>query len=365
MVSTMKSTLPRRQFLKLATVTTALGLAAGSQAAAVPKRNLKLGFDNFSIRAYGWKAPQLLDYAASLQVDTVLFSELDVYDSHEDSYLRELKKKAAGLGLEIEAGTGGVCPTSKRFDTRFGTAEEHLKLLIRVANRVGSSVARCYLGDASERRREGGIEPRIEDMADTLKKVRTFAIDSGVKIAVENHAGDMQARELVGLIERAGSDFVGATLDSGNATWTLEDPLENLAILGPYALTTGIRDSMVWEDEEGAVVQWTAIGDGLTDFHAYMDQFAELCPNAAIQLEIISGFQRSFPYLKPEFWQGYESVPAHSFARFVQMAKSGQPIAAKTYPEGPSRKAAEAEYQRTELEKSIRYCKETLGLGLK
>lgn len=30
-------------------------------------------------------------------------------------------------------------------------------------------------------------------------------------------------------------DNVGATMDSGNATWTLEDPLSNLEILGPYA----------------------------------------------------------------------------------------------------------------------------------
>ena len=47
--------------------------------------NIKLGFDNFSIRALGWKAPQLLDYASTLKVDVVLFSDLDVYESHSDA----------------------------------------------------------------------------------------------------------------------------------------------------------------------------------------------------------------------------------------------------------------------------------------
>ena len=46
-----------------------------------------------------------------------------------------------------------------------------------------------------------------------------------VMLAVENHAGDMTARELLTLINAAGSDFVGATIDSGNATWALEDPM--------------------------------------------------------------------------------------------------------------------------------------------
>ena len=66
-----------------------------------------------------------------------------------------------------------------------------------------------------------------------LKSCRSRALDAGVKVAVENHAGDMQARELVTLIEAAGKDFVGAVVDSGNATWTLEEPLGNLEILGP------------------------------------------------------------------------------------------------------------------------------------
>jgi 3-oxoisoapionate decarboxylase len=56
----------------------------------------------------------------------------------------------------------------------------------------------------------------------------------------------MQAWELVDLITAAGTSYVGATLDPGNAVWTLEDPMVNLELLGPYTVTTGIRDSMVY-----------------------------------------------------------------------------------------------------------------------
>ena len=103
----------------------------------------------------------------------------------------------------------------------------------------------------------------------TLKKVRSQALDAGVKIAVENHAGDMHSRELVELIERTGPEFVGATIDTGNSTWTLEDPVETFRNLAPYAVCSGIRDSMIWPSEKGVKVQWTAMGDGCVDLKRF------------------------------------------------------------------------------------------------
>ena len=106
---------------------------------------IPLGFDNFSIRALGWKAPKLLTYAQSQKVDTILFSDLDVYESFDSIYLNEIKQEGKNGGISIQAGTGGICPTSTSFKNKYGSAEEHLRLLIRVAKDVGSDVARCYL----------------------------------------------------------------------------------------------------------------------------------------------------------------------------------------------------------------------------
>jgi 3-oxoisoapionate decarboxylase len=359
---------PRRQFVKSLAVAGA-GLALSSskraQGAVGGGSKIKLGFDNFSIRAMGWKAPQLLDYAAKQKVDTVLFSDLNVYENHSDAHLKEIKAKADSLGIEVQAGTGSICPSSNTFKDTFGTAEEHLALTIRVAKALGSKVARCYLGNSNDRKSEGGIESHIKNTVKVCKKLRSQAIDAGVKIAIENHSGDMQAWELVTLIEEAGRDYVGATLDSGNATWTLEDPMVNLEVLGPYAVTTGIRDSAIWESADGALVQWTAMGEGHIDMKSYMARFAQLCPNVAVQLEIISGFARPFAYLKDEFWKGYEKVRAREFARFLALAKRGKPAQSYKAPESGDKKKAEQDYQLAELERSLKYCKEVLGLGLK
>src|SRR5262245_24092270 len=124
---------------------------------------LKLGFDNYAIRALGWKAPQLIDYAASLKLDAILLSDPDVYESTAESSLKEIKARADDLGIEIQVGMLSICPGSKLFDARRGTAEEQLSLCIRIARALGSSVARCVLGHVDDRKAGGGIEARIAE----------------------------------------------------------------------------------------------------------------------------------------------------------------------------------------------------------
>src|SRR5256714_2839165 len=355
----------RREFGKtvvLASAAAAIGINAAAQSSGA--RRIKLGLDNFSVRAMAWKAPALIEYAASLKTDSLFITDLDAFESFEEPYLKGLKAKAAEVVLQIHVGTWSICPSSKAFKNKWGTADEHLGLGIRVAKALGSPVIRVVLGTGEDRKTEGGIEARIADTAKVCKALRTQALDAGVKIAVENHAGDMQSWELVTLIEEAGKDYVGANIDSGNAAWTFEDPLSNLEILGPYVVTTSLRDSAIWEYADGAKVQWTAMGEGVVDFKAYFKRFSELCPGVPVHIETISGFPHDVPYLKPDFWKLWPKARASDLAKFVALAKKGKAIAPFKAPAGKDRNEAEKEYQKTEIEKSLRFCK-SLGLGLK
>jgi len=355
----MSSTSSRREFLKAAAAAAASIAAAPAFAADSPKPHIKLGMDNFSVRDMGWKAPQLIDYAANvLKTDSLFVSDLDAFESLEEGKLREVRKLAADKGLQIHLGTWSICPTSKAFRPNRGTAEEHLALGIRSAKALGSPVLRVVLGNGDDRKSEGGIEARIADTVKVLKSQRSLAIDQGVKIAIENHAGDMQSWELVTLIEAAGKDYVGANMDSGNAVWTAEDPMASLEILGPYAVTTSLRESAAWETETGATVQWVAMGEGNTDLKAYFKRFAELCPGIPVHVETISGFNRDVPYLKPDYYKLFPKMRASDLSKFILFCKKGKPR-----PEvRPARGAPTQEYQKSEIEKSIAYLK-TLGLG--
>lgn len=361
----MKQNQTRREFLKRAALAATTASVLPAALAESSGAKIKLGLDNFSVRALGWKAPALVEYAASLKTDSLFITDLDAFENFEESYLKGLRSKAADSGLQIHVGTWSICPTSTAFKNKWGTAEEHLALGIRVAKALGSPVIRVVLGTGKDRETPGGIEARIVDTVKVCKALRSQAVDAGVKIAVENHAGDMQSWELVNLIEEAGKDYVGANIDSGNAAWTFEDPLSNLEILGPYVVTTSLRDSAIWEYADGAKVQWTAMGEGTVDFKPYFKRFAELCPGVPVHIETISGFPHEVPYFTADFWKLFPKARASDLAKFITLARKGRAIPPWKAPEGKDRKEAEKEYQKGEIEKSIRYCKETLGLGLK
>ena len=359
----------RRGFLAAVAAAGATQLAAPAQGLGLAdKTGIKLGFDNFSIRAFDWKAPRLIEQAAAWKVDTLLLSDLDCYESLEADYLDKLRAQAERAGIELQAGTGSICPTSKSYNAKkWGTATDHARLLIRTAKRLGSSVARCYLGSRRDREGDGGIECHIEQMVRVLKAVQSEAEAANVKIAVENHAGDMQAWELAGLIEAAGKSFVGATMDPGNAAWTMEDPLINLEILGPYAVTTGIRDTAVWETDTGAKCMWANLGHGVVDWPAYVKRFRELCPRTPFVLETISyKWSNEVSYLRPDFWSRFPKARAHEFARFVVLAKRGKPfVIPPERPTGTQSPELERAQQMFDLEQDLKYCREVLGLGIK
>jgi sugar phosphate isomerase/epimerase len=334
-------------------------LAAAPLAAAVADAapTVKLGADLFSLRSQNWTPFQLLDYCAARAVKVVHFSEVRFIGNLEPDNLRRVREHATQAGIEIEIGMTSVCPTSKIFNASLGTAEAQLGAMIDAAVTVGSHIVRCVLGNSNDRA-SGAIGRNIENTAKVLRNVRSKAKDAGIKIAIENHAGDMQARELKGLIEQAGPDFVGACIDSGNPLWTLEDPHLTLETLAPYVLTSHLRDSAVWRVPEGAAVAWVRMGEGNVDIEGYVRQYAALCPGRALSIESIVTGPRVFAYRDPKFWDSYREVPAWEFARFLEIAERGTPRPAP--PRAPDREAA-MRVEREDFDASLEYLKKLLA----
>jgi sugar phosphate isomerase/epimerase len=353
----------RRQFTS-AIAATGLCAATGTSALAniKLKKKLELGIDNFAVRAMKWKAEELIDYAARMKVDSMFITDLYAFRSLEDKALKELKKKADDANVNLYVGTWSICPTSPRFKDEWGTAEEHLALGVRVAKALGAPSIRVVLGGRDDRKTDGGIEARIDDTVKVLKAVKSRAMDAGIQVAMENHAGDMHSLELIHLIEEAGKELVGVNLDSGNAVWTMEDPLVNLQTLGPYTLTTSLRDTAVWESDNGITAQWTAMGEGMVDWEKYFALFAKICPNAPVNIETISGFNHEIAFKNEDYMKAWPKGKPQGFDKFAAWAKGGKPRAAHQHPKNVDRAKATQEYQLGDIERSIAYCKK-IGLG--
>jgi sugar phosphate isomerase/epimerase len=340
----------RRQMIQMAASAPLAALAGAAPAT-------RLGVDLYSLRSQNWTPIQLLDYCAERKAKVVHFSEIRFIGGLEPENLRQVRAHAEKVGIEVEIGMMSICPTSKMFQASAGTAEEQLTRMIGAAVTVGSKIVRCVLGSSADRL-PGPIEMHIENAAKVLRNVRSKAVDSNIKIAIENHAGDMQGRELKSLIELAGPDFVGACIDSGNPLWTLEDPHVTLETLAPYALTSHLRDSAVWRVPEGAAVSWVRMGEGNVDIEGFVRKYAALCPGRALSIESIVMGPRTYPFRDPKFWDGYRNVVAWEFERFLEIADRGKPRP----PEPRLSGEAALRTEREDLDASLQYAAKLLGV---
>lgn len=333
----------RREFLAAAaSLATTAPAALAQTASSAP---IKLGLDLFSVRDQGWSAFEMLDYAARQKVKYVQFSVTRFYGPQDAAHLRKVRTHADSLGIKLETGMDSICPSSTRFPKDDGTAEQQLLRQLETAKIVGSPIVRCYLGSMADRKTEIFFEKHVENMLGVLKNVRSRFVDAGVKVSIENHAGDFRAQRLRQVVEEAGKDWTGVTYDSGNPCWTMEDPLTALNYVAPYVLTAHLRDSYVWQDDKGIVVQWIRFGQGNVRIAEIVKRLHEANPGVVMNLETICIGNRAFPLKQPEFWTGYEDVTAQDLMPLLARAESGFPL-----PDPPKRSREEA--TRVQLEDS-------------
>jgi sugar phosphate isomerase/epimerase len=328
-----------------------------------------MGLNSYCLRAMRWPDLRLLEYAASLKLDAIFLQDSLDPDANSPQHWGEVGSQAKRLGLHIETGIGAILPKTPG-DTE--AVRSNLRRGIETAKTMGSPLCRCVLAPDRDHLPPGPIEQHIETAARILKSVKPQATEAGVKIAIENHK-DLQAWEMREVILAAGKDFVGSLLDTGNPVFVMEDPMTTVEVLGPYALTVHLRDSIIYEHPRGAAVQWVPLGEGTVDFKRIVARVREVCPSVYVYIKPITGRPPAIiPYLEPAFWERYPKARAADFARFVALAKQGRPYEGHMVIEDlPGRRTPGAFIQaiqfqqREHMERSIEYARKTLNLGLR
>jgi 3-oxoisoapionate decarboxylase len=353
----------RRDFL-IGGATCAIGAMAATSAAPIP-----MGLNSYCLRALRWDDARLLNYAAGLKLDAMFLQDSLDPDRLDPAHWRKTGQLAKRLDLHIETGVGAILPKSPdAIDTSIAT----LRQGIRMASAMGSPVVRCLHASDRDHLPPGPIDQHIETMIRALKAVRSEAMDAGVKIAIENHK-DLLCWEMREVMEGAGKEFVGSYLDTGNPVFVMEDPMTTLEVLGPYALTVHLRDSVIYEHKDGVAVQWVPLGEGVVDFRNFIARMREICRPVYVYIKPITGRPPAvLPYLDPAFFAKYRDIRGADFARFLALAKSGHPYEASMVIEDvpgstpPEAYAAALQHQQLEhMERSVEYAKKTLDLGVK
>ncbi len=192
-----------------------------------------------------------LDYAARVGAEGVEL--LDMFWTDEKSEINEVKRRCAGLGLELP-----VYSISTNFFQPDAAARAQQLASLRhgvdVAAQLGAGLLRVFSGDQIQ---GYSLEQGINWVVDSLATGADYAASQGVTLALENHGHVAGRSEQVrGIIEAVDSPALRANLDTGNFLLVGQDPLQAAKALVDLVALVHLKDfTYAAPDETGHVYQ--------------------------------------------------------------------------------------------------------------
>lgn len=196
---------------------------------------------------------------------------------------------------------------------------------LRAGKEGGATIFRCATGG---RRYElfSSLEEFHHFKEATIRSMQLaepVARRQRVKIGIENHK-DFHAAELAQMLERLSSPYIGACVDIGNNIALLEDPMQVVGTLAPFAVTTHIKDMAVRETADGFLLSEVPLGEGILDLPRMFALFEKYHPDIAYHLEMITRDPLDISCLKPGYWATFPDKPGTELARTLAMVREHQ-----------------------------------------
>jgi len=324
-----------------------------------------LGLCDHSLRSSKLNTLQLIEYAIQHQLDSVMLNTLKPFQSLEENHLLKLKQLADNHNISLYIGAGSISEDTKAYNDAYGSAKGLLLEGIRVAKILGSPTVACRIGNIDDRYHKDGIKGHMKVVTQVMQSLRKEALEAGIKFAIENHAGDLRAEEILKIVEATGTDICGILYDPANAVWVLENPMETLKKLKKHILCTSVRDVIVWQTKDGAKYQCKAVGEGMLNFKKYVKIVAKNCPGVPIHVESISNSVINIPFQTAAFLKGFPDLTREEIDKFRTLASKGKTQYLLTPKNGVSKEEFEIKLQKEELQKSFAYLRNHCNTGLK
>lgn len=194
----------------------------------------------------------------------------------------------------------------------------------------------------------------------SLEIAAPIAAKQKVYLAVENHK-DHRAPQKIAILQKIASEYVGACVDVGNNLSLLEDPLEVVRKLAPFARSVHFKDQALREYSDGFLLADAALGEGSLPLTEMIAVLRQANPNIHFNFEVITRDPLKVPVFSEKYWATMGDIPASDLAHIWGMVKrdkskcSFQTLTDLT----PEQRIALETHNVTE---SIRYAAETLKL---
>ena len=195
---------------------------------------------------------------------------------------------------------------------------------VQTAARAGATVLRTAMltGRRYETFATAAAFRSFADAAQrSLALAEPVAARAGVRLAVENHK-DWRADELIAILKRISSAHVGVCVDTGNSIALLEDPIEVVEALAPWAVTTHLKDMAVQEYEQGFLLAEVPLGEGFLDLRRIVRTLRAARPEIRLNLEMITRDPLEIPCLTEKYWATFADLSGRHLARSLAMVRA-------------------------------------------
>src|SRR5262249_33364110 len=179
-------------------------------------------------------------------------------------------------------------------------------------------------------------------------------------LAIENHK-DFRSEELIGILRKLNSPHVGVCVDFGNNIALLEDPMEVVEALAPFALTTHVKDTAVEEYDRGFLLSEVPLGEGFLDLSKMITTLKRHRADIRFNLEMITRDPLQVPCLDAKYWASSEGLLGKYLARTLSLVRHHKPQHAWPRIQDLS-KDQQLELEEKNVKRCLAYAKEQLKL---
>ena len=159
-------------------------------------------------------------------------------------------------------------------------------------------------------------------------------------------------------MRKKGSDWLGVCLDTGNNISLLDDPMQVVESLAPFAVATHIKDMAVERYAEGFLLSEMPLGEGMLDMKRIVDTIRRARPRSRFTLEMITRDPLKVPCLTDKYWITFPDRPGIYLARSLRMAAAKRDLPRVSHLPPAQLRSLEEE----NVKQCLNFAREQLGL---
>ncbi len=205
---------------------------------------------------------QLMDYMVEIGLEGLHLDD-KAFDSMDHDHFDRVRNYAQDKNLYLEY---NFALLSKKYDS---SVQHEIEEGIGIAAAIGADVAKIGMNltrphPVAASKFHPEVMSQLENVVGKLTDASSLAENSGVRLAIENHT-DAFSEEVIWVLDQVDHPFIGACIDTVNGLHVTENPITAVANLAPRAFTNHFRDNKILIKPYGFKLTGAALGEGDLD----------------------------------------------------------------------------------------------------